>query len=187
LLLYYYGLVPKNVLATKKLSNYPITKSGVQHKESTKSPEISEVPSTGRLIALDPGTKRIGVAICDETQSVCRPLQTIQRKSWKSVLENVKDLLADYDAKGLIVGLPHNFDGTDSEMTEFARDMGRKFSLSLDVPVLLQDERATSFEARGRLWKQGKTAKDTRHVDAEAAAIILEDFLDRRRSIRGNE
>jgi len=162
-------------------------KSSVQHAESTKTPEISEVPSTGTLIALDPGTKRIGVAICDESQSVCRPLQTIQRKSWKSVLENVKDLLADYDAKALIVGLPYNFDGSDSEMTGFARDMARKFSLSLDIPVLLQDERATSFEARGRLWKLGKTAKETRNVDAEAAAIILEDFLDRMRSVRGNK
>jgi putative Holliday junction resolvase len=157
----------------------------VQDKETAKEPEISELPSTGRFIALDPGTKRIGVAVCDQTQSVCRPLLTIQHTSWKKDLENVKELLAEYDAKALIVGLPYNFDGSESEMTAFARDMAAKLSLSADVPVFLQDERATSFEARGRIWAQGKTNKETRHVDAEAAAVILEDFLDRRRSLLG--
>jgi putative Holliday junction resolvase len=159
----------------------------VQEKETIKGAEISEVPSSGRLIALDPGTKRIGIALCDETQSVCRALGTIQRKSWKKLLQNVKELLGDYDAKALIVGLPYNFDGSESPMTAYAREMAAKFALSLDIPVLLQDERATSFEARGRLWKQGKTPKETRQVDAEAAAVILEDFLDRKRSVTGNQ
>lgn len=159
----------------------------MQEKETTKGAEISKVPSSGRLIALDPGTKRIGVALCDETQSVCRALVTIQRTSWKKLLQNVKELLGGYDAKALIVGLPYNFDGSESPMTVYARDLAAKFALSLDIPVVLQDERATSFEARGRLWRQGKTPKETRQVDAEAAAVILEDFLDRKRSVSGNE
>ena len=159
----------------------------MQDKETAKEPEISELPNNGRFIALDPGTKRIGVAVCDETQSVCRPLVTIQRTSWKKDLEYVKQLLAEYDAKALIVGLPYNFDGSESEMTAFARDMADKLKLSLYLPVILQDERASSFEARGRLWAQGKTTKETRHVDAEAAAVILEDFLDRRRSVLRDE
>jgi putative transcription antitermination factor YqgF len=58
--------------------------------------------------------------------------------------------------------------------------MARKFSLSLAIPVLLQDERVTSYEAKGRLWKAGKDRAETRKlVDSEAAAIILTDFLDR--------
>jgi len=96
------------------------------------------------------------------------------------MLENVKDLLADYDAKALIVGLPYNFDGTESEMTTEARDLARKFELSLGVPVYLQDERATTYEARGRLWKAGLEGKGVQRVlDSEAATIILTDFLDR--------
>jgi putative Holliday junction resolvase len=167
-----------------KLTNYPLTNYGVQDKETVKEPEISELPASGRLIALDPGTKRIGVAACDESQTVCRPLLTIQRTNWKKDLENIKELLAEYDAVALIVGLPYNFDGSDSEMTTFAGDMAGKLALSIGIPVFLQDERATTFEARGRLWKRGKTVKETRHVDAEAAAVILEDFLDRRSILR---
>ena len=128
----------------------------MQEKEITKTDEISKIPAAGRILALDPGTKRVGIAICDESQTVTRPLTNIQRTSWKNLLINVKEVLDEYDAKALIVGLPYNFDGTESEMTAFARDLARKFALSLDIPVVLQDERATTYEARGRLWKQGK-------------------------------
>ena len=65
-------------------------------------------------------------------------------------------------------------------MTAEARRLARNFSLSLDIPVYLQDERATTWEARGRLWEKGMGKKEARkHTDGEAAAIILEDFLDR--------
>ena len=160
--------------------NYPTSISTVQQKETPKSSDfadISGVPSIGRILALDPGTKRVGVAVCDEGRVVSRPIQTLQRTSWKKLLAQTKDLLAEYDAVALVVGLPYNFDGTESEMTREARDMARKYGLSLSVPVYMQDERATSFEARGRLWKLG-FERDT-VVDAEAASIILADFLDR--------
>ena len=151
----------------------------MQQKEIADS-EAFPVPSEGRIVALDPGTKRVGVAICDEHRVVTRPLPVIQRTSWKKLLLHVKEILAGYDAVAVVVGLPYNFDGTESEMTAEARDMARKFGLSLDVPVYLQDERATTYEARGRLWKAGLEGTDLRAVvDSEAATIILSDFLDR--------
>ena len=68
-------------------------------------------------------------------------------------------------------------------MTEIARDMARKLDLSLDVPVFLQDERATTYEARGRLWKAGLEGEEMRAlVDSEAATVILSDFLSRIRA-----
>ena len=158
----------------------------MQQKETPKDTDLTEVsgvPSTGRLIAIDPGTKRIGVAVCDELRITCNALPVIQRASWKKLLLEVRDIIAKYDAAALIVGLPYNFDGTESEMTELARDMARKLSLSLEISVYLQDERATTYEARGRLWKAGLHGKEVRSVvDSEAATIILSDFLDR---IRG--
>ena len=76
--------------------------------------------------------------------------------------------------------MPLESDGTESDMSKEARDMARKFSLSLNIPVVLQDERVTSYEAKGRLWRAGKDPAETRKlVDSEAAAIILTDFLDR--------
>ena len=131
-------------------------------------------------MALDPGTKRVGVAVCDEHRVICRPLDVVQRTSWKKLLAQVKGILAEFDAVALVVGLPYNFDRTESEMTAEAREMARKFSLSIDIPVYLQDERATTYEARGRLWKLGIEGDKMRSkVDSEAASIILSDFLDR--------
>lgn len=155
----------------------------MQQKETPKDTdltEVSRVPKSGRLVALDPGTVRVGMAVCDELRITSRALPVIQRTSWKKLLLEVRDIIAKYDAAALVVGLPYNFDGTESEMTELARDMARKFSLSLDVPVYLQDERATTYEARGRLWNAGLEGKNMRAVvDSEAATIILSDFLDR--------
>ena len=155
----------------------------MQQKE-TSNPEdltdISGVPAAGRIVGIDPGTKRVGVAVCDEHRVISRPLPAIQRTSWKNLLLQIQDTLAEFDAVALVVGLPYNFDGSESEMTAEARDMARKFTLSLPIPVYLQDERATTYEARGRLWDAGLEGKEMRRIlDSEAASIILSDFLTR--------
>ena len=162
----------------------------MQQKETTNPGEftdslseftnISRVPAAGRIVALDPGTKRVGVAVCDELRIACRALTVIERTSWKKLLTRVKNILEEFDAGALVIGLPYNFDGTESEMSAEARKMARNFALSLEVPVFLQDERATTYDARANLWGRGVGKKETRKlVDSEAAAIILEDFLDR--------
>jgi putative Holliday junction resolvase len=155
----------------------------VQQKEITNHGELTDlstVPVDGRIVALDPGTKRVGVAVCDELRFTTRPLPNITRTSWKKLLLEVKNILAELDAKALVIGLPLRSDGGESEMSEEARSMARRFSLSLDIPVYLQDERVTSYEAKSRLWQRGLDVKESRsQVDSEAAAIILSDFLDR--------
>ena len=155
----------------------------MQQKDTVNTDEfadISNVPREGRIVALDPGTKRIGVAICDELRFTTRPLVVITRSSWKKLLDNVKNIIAEFDVTAMVIGLPLESDGGESAMSAEARDMARKFSLSLDIPVYLQDERITSYEAKSRLWSEGKSIKQTREsVDAVAAAIILGDFLDR--------
>ena len=155
----------------------------MQQKEITNQGELTDlstVPAEGRIIALDPGTKRVGVAVCDELRFTTRPLPYITRTSWKKLLLEVKNILAELDAEVLVIGLPLRSDGGESEMSEEARSMARRFSLSLDIPVYLQDERVTSYEAKSRLWQRGLDVKESRsQVDCEAAAIILSDFLDR--------
>jgi putative holliday junction resolvase len=155
----------------------------VQDKETTNPQQITEsraVPAKGRVVALDLGTKHIGVAVSDESQIIATPDRTIERRSWKKTLAVVKDILGQFDAVALVIGLPINSDGTESEMSSDARRIARNFTLSLDIPVVLQDERVTSYEARGRLWEQGVELRDTKSlVDSEAAAIILSDFLAR--------
>lgn len=154
----------------------------MQQKETTNNSQVADVfqvPKTGRILAIDPGTKRCGVAICDELRVTTRPLDFITRKSWKNLLSNIKSLVAEFDAVALVIGLPLESDGTDGEMTAEARDMARKFALSLDIPVVLQDERVTSYEAKSRLWNSGISPADARKLtDSTAASIILADFLD---------
>ena len=138
------------------------------------------MPDAGRLIAIDPGIKKIGVAVSDETRTVVRPLPIIKRGAWKKLVAELTAVVADLDARALVVGLPLNFDGTESEMSLEARKMANYLTLSLPVPVFLQDERATTYEARGRLWKEEVSEPEMRRrLDSEAAAIILRDFLDR--------
>lgn len=155
----------------------------MQQKETTNQAALAnlfDVPPVGRIIAIDPGTKRCGIAVCDELRVTTRRLQRVDRGSWKKLLSNIKQIVAEYDAKALVIGLPLETDGSESEMSREAREMARKFRLSLDIPIFLQDERVTSYEAKSRLWQQGKTPAESRElVDSEAAAIILADFIDR--------
>lgn len=155
----------------------------MQQKETINTGKLADVfdlPATGRIIAIDPGTKRCGLAVCDELRVTTRPLKVIERTSWKKLLEIVKQTVSEFDAVALVIGLPLESDGTESEMSAEARRMARNFTLSLSIPVFLQDERVTSYEAKARLWERGFDLKESRQlVDSEAAAIILNDFLDR--------
>lgn len=156
----------------------------MQRKETANPVEFAEVsgiPNAGRIVGIDPGTKFVGVAVTDETQLIARPFKTLARTSWKKLLSDIKEIVSDFDAVGVVVGLPLAFEGGRIEMTDEAESIARKLSLSLKVPVFLQDERVTTYEARKRLWDRGVQPGDTKaEVDAEAAAIILSDFLSRR-------
>jgi putative Holliday junction resolvase len=132
----------------------------------------------GRLLALDLGEKRVGVAVSDELLITVRPLPLLSRTNWKQLLVAVADLLQGFDAKALVIGLPLNLDGTEGQAAREARRLARNFELSLKVPVYLQDERLTSREAEEALRVSGHSGHDLRRrVDSEAAAIILRDFI----------
>ncbi|MGB7069942.1 MAG: Holliday junction resolvase RuvX [Pyrinomonadaceae bacterium] len=146
---------------------------------------ISRLPVAGRIVTLDIGTKWIGVAVCDPSQIIARPVSVLRRSSWKTFLAAVNDILAEFDAVALVLGLPYNFDGSESEMSREARRLALNFSKSIQVPVFLQDERVSTYEAKGRLWLMGyDTTKAERLKDSEAASIILSDFLERLSSAR---
>lgn len=153
----------------------------MQEKQTTNAEDftnVSRAPRSGKLLALDLGMKHVGVAVSDELQFTVRPVCVLERKGWKKFLKQIVAFLAEFDAVGLVLGLPYNTDGTESEMSREARRLARNFSLSVDVPVFLHDERLTSYEAKGYLTKLGLSEKEIwERVDSEAAAIILSDFL----------
>jgi putative holliday junction resolvase len=149
----------------------------VQEKETTNNQNFSDI-SYGRIIALDLGLKKVGVAVCDETQTAIRPLLRIERKSWKELLNKTKELVKELDAVALVLGLPLNMDETENEMTVEAKRLYRNYSLSLEIPVYLQDERLTSLYANKYLNLQKLPKKKIlKEIDSEAAVLILNDFL----------
>jgi putative Holliday junction resolvase len=132
----------------------------------------------GRLLGLDLGARRVGVALSDETRTVVRSLPFLGRTSWKRLLVEISGLCRAYDVRGLVVGLPLRLDGTEGDAAKEARRIARNLELSLGLPVSLQDERLTSKVAEENLRAAGAVRREIdKHVDGEAAALILSDFL----------
>ena len=137
----------------------------------------------GRILALDWGKKRIGVAVCDELQMTVRGVEVITLKNREKLFADVKNLCENFDATALVIGLPLNFDGTESRGSGAARAVAAEFARDLIIPVFLQDERLTSREAEENLREQGYDWQEIKKlVDKEAAAIILRDFLAQRQN-----
>ena len=161
----------------------------MQDKNNTNQPnftDIRDAPALGRLLSLDLGTKNVGIAVSDELQFTVRRVCTIKRYGWKRFLKEIITYIEEYDAKALILGLPFNFDGSESEMSLESRRLARNFSLSLKIPVYLHDERVSTFEARRKLWDIGLQGDEVqKKLDSEAAAIILEDFIETRNMLKG--
>jgi putative Holliday junction resolvase len=149
----------------------------VQEEETINPLDFSEI-SPGRILALDLGTKWVGIAVCDELQITVRPVCVLERRSWKELLRKISAFIEEFDAVALVLGLPYNFDGSESEMSQEARRLHRNFSLSLRIPVYLQDERLTSMAADKLLRERRLGEKQIRkQIDSNAAAFILNDFL----------
>jgi putative Holliday junction resolvase len=150
----------------------------MQLSESSQSEKGLSPKAPGRLLALDLGAKRVGVAVSDELQISTRPLAPIERRSWKDLLRRVAALVELHQAKVLVIGLPIRLDGTEGPAAKATRDLAQKFKRSLAVPVFLQNESLTSFDAQTHLKSTGQSAAAmAQQVDSEAAAIILRDFI----------
>jgi len=132
----------------------------------------------GPILALDLGQKLVGAAVSDELLVTIKRLAPLKRSNWKRLLQEVRILIERFDAQTLVIGLPLRLDGTIGDAAVDARRIASNFALSLSLPVYLQDERLTSFEAQANLLEDGHTPDEIpAQVDGEAAAIILRDFL----------
>lgn len=133
----------------------------------------------GRILALDLGEKRVGVAMCDELLISITRLKPIQRTNWKQLLADVALIVQQQEAKTLVIGFPLSLDGTRASAAAAARNVANNFARSLSIPVFLQDERLTSLAAAEQLREAGHNPTEVAQlIDSEAAAIILADFID---------
>ena len=132
----------------------------------------------GPILALDLGQKLVGAAISDERLVTTKRLPPLKRSNWKKLLTDVRHLVERFDAQTIVVGLPLKMDGTDGDAAKDVRRLAANLAKSIELPVYLQDERLTSFEATANLKAEGvKAGEIPALVDGEAAATILRDFL----------
>lgn len=138
-----------------------------------------------RYLAIDYGTKRTGLAICDAAETISSPLTVLHGQ--KGLLKKISDIVEAEDVGAVVVGLPLNMTGTESAQTNLARKFAEKLKGQLSVPVHLQDERLSSFGAEEKLAPAEFTRrKRKKRIDAVAAAEILEAFLEQQTAGSGN-
>lgn len=134
-----------------------------------------------RVMAVDYGSKAIGLAISDELQVTVRPLTTIrcERQKHRQVIESLCNLVDEYQVGTVVIGLPLNMDGTRGEAVEKVESFISKLQPRLSVPIVTIDERLTSYEADQILREMGIGQKERKaKSDEYAAVLILQDYLD---------
>ncbi len=134
-----------------------------------------------RYLGIDLGRARIGLALADDILRSARPLRAVERRDEVSDLGAIGTVAREYEVTRAVVGLPLNMDGSEGPSARLARTFAPRLATALGVPVDLFDERLSTFEAEDRLRSRGVSARDMKGlVDAEAAAVILQGWLDGR-------
>ena len=137
-----------------------------------------------RLLGIDLGSKRIGVAVSDRSGTIASPLTVITRaKTQRLDHEQIARLVREEEAEGLVVGLPLNMDGSEGSAARAARLEVERMATVVGVPVFLHDERRSTVQADQSMAQRNMNAVDRRAVvDKVAAAFILQSWLDSRRN-----
>jgi putative Holliday junction resolvase len=132
-----------------------------------------------RILALDHGTKRIGVAVSDETKTIALPLEYIPAEPFAEFLVRLKQILTEKEVTFILVGMPRNMDGSYGPAAQKVEVFVAALKTAVTAPIKLWDERLTSTMAN-RAMIQGGVRRDKRKekVDAMAAAILLQSYLD---------
>lgn len=137
----------------------------------------------GRILAVDFGERRVGVALSDPTATIAQPLTVIRRRAGKRPpVQAIADLMAEHDVEHLVVGLPLTLSGAESEWTAKVREFGEKLARRAGVEVSFADERLTSVAAERAVRSLGlkRSAREQKErVDAAAAVLILQSHLAR--------
>ena len=132
-----------------------------------------------RLVGLDLGSKRIGISICDEKQSIATPFKTINRINTSELVNELKEIIRENNIKGIVIGNPINMDGTSGSSAQSVKDISNNISQFIDLPVFLWDERLSTvgaFNLSSQL--DVNISKKIKKIDENAAAFILQGAID---------
>jgi len=132
-----------------------------------------------RLIGLDLGSKRIGVSICDENQSIATPFKTVNKTSANELIKELKTIISENNIKGIIIGNPLNMDGSSGRSAQSVNDVALNISKSVNLPVCLWDERLSTVGAFNLSSQLDiNISKRVKNIDQNAAAFILQGAID---------
>ena len=135
-----------------------------------------------KYLAIDYGTKRIGLAVCDPSEIIVSPLAVIQGQ--KNLLKKISDLIETENIEAVVLGLPLNMDDSTGPQAKSVLQFAEKLKNHIDIPLHFQDERLTSFSAEQKLAAAELTRKKiNKYLDAIAAAEILQAFLDQKKRL----
>ena len=135
-----------------------------------------------KIIALDIGTVRIGIATSDIMEIIASAYEVYRRKNLEVDVKYIADLVSKLDAGEIVIGLPLKLDGTEGQSVEMARAFGEKLSELVKIPIVYQDERLSTVSAQRILIESGmRREKRKDKVDSIAATIILQTYLDKKK------
>ena len=135
----------------------------------------------GRVLAVDPGSKRVGVAVSDPTGTIAQALATVPAEPRDTLAARLGELVREQEASSIVVGLPRRMDGSLGPEAKAARGLAGEVRRASKLPVELVDERLTTAAAEKSLLAGGmRRAKRRANIDRVAAAILLQSHLDRR-------
>ena len=138
-----------------------------------------KLSSGSRLLGIDLGTKRIGIAISDYNQKIATPLQTLDKSKQGKLIDELESIITENDIKGIIIGNPINMDGTYGKSSQSAKDTAINISNKIDIPVSLWDERISIVRAFNLSSELDiNVSKREKDIDKFAAAFILQGALD---------
>ena len=141
-----------------------------------------------KIMAVDLGKARTGIAVCDEGEMLASPVTVIHEHNEERLLKKIGQLVKEQQPKLFVVGLPRNMDGSEGESAQRCRDFAEKLQMHTQLPVTLRDERGTTITDRVYLNSTDTRGKKRKAVvDAVAATIILQDYLDFRRNQKNSQ
>ena len=139
----------------------------------------NKLSSGSRLLGIDLGSKRIGIAISDYNQKIATPLQTFDKSKQGRLIDELESIITENDIKGIIIGNPINMDGTYGKSSQSAKDIAISISNKIDIPVSLWDERLSTVGAFNLSSELDiNISKREKDIDKFAAAFILQGALD---------
>ncbi len=140
---------------------------------------IKKTKKKSRLIGIDPGGKRIGIALSDENKIVATPYTTIIKENYRDLVDQIKKIVEEYDIDGIVIGNPINMDGTEGPSSQSAKDLAKNLSKDITENITLWDERLSSqgaFNLSNDLAIN--SSKKVKKLDENSAQFILQGILD---------